>query len=93
MKAGSMWWIVKKIMDRANIRQEDGDRHGTHIFRHRAATVMAENNIPAPVISATLGHTSPKSLDSYLSADIPHLRECAIGIENYPIPGEVFDYD
>lgn len=93
MKPGAMWWVVKKIMDRANIRQEDCDRRGTHIFRHRAATVMAENNIPAPVISATLGHTSPKALDSYLSADIPHLRECAIGIENYPISEEVFDYD
>ena len=54
---------------------------------------MAENNIPAPVISATLGHTSPKALDSYLSADIVHLRECAIDISEYSIAEEVFDYD
>ena len=80
-------------MDRADIRKNKGDRRGTHIFRHRAATVMAENNIPAPVISATLGHTSPKALDSYLSADIVHLRECAIDISEYPIAEEVFDYD
>lgn len=93
MAANSMGWIVSKIMDRADIRKNKGDRRGTHIFRHRAATVMAENNIPAPVISATLGHTSPKALDSYLSADIVHLRECAIDISEYSIAEEVFDYD
>ena len=89
----AMGWIVSKIMDRANIRKNKGDHRGTHIFRHRAATVMAENNIPAPVISATLGHTSPKALDAYLSADIVHLRECAIGIAEYPMAEEVFDHD
>ena len=52
---------------------------------------MAENNIPAPVISAALGHSSPKSLDAYLSADITRLRECALGLEKYSIPKEVFD--
>ena len=84
-------WVVSKIMNLAGIRTNKGDRRGAHLFRHRAATVMAENNVPAPVISATLGHTSPKSLDSYLSADISHLRECAICIEGYEIPKEVFD--
>ncbi|MCM1345395.1 MAG: tyrosine-type recombinase/integrase [Muribaculaceae bacterium] len=90
MSAGSLGWVVTKIMDRAGIRQNPGDRRGTHIFRHRVATAMAENNIPAPVISATLGHSSPKSLDAYLSADITHLRECALSLEKYSIPEEVF---
>ena len=54
------------------------------------STKMAENNIPAPVISATLGHSSPKSLDSYLSADLVHLKECAIDLGDYTIPKEVF---
>lgn len=84
-------WVVSKIMNLAGIRTNKGDRRGAHLFRHRAATVMAENNIPAPVISKTLGHTSAKSLDSYLSADLSHLRECAISIEGYAIPKEVFD--
>ena len=78
-------------MDLAGIRTGKGDRRGAHLFRHRAATVMAENNVPAPIISATLGHTNPKSLDSYLSADIPHLRECSLSIEKYAIQEEVFD--
>lgn len=91
--AKALSWIVKKIMDRAGIRQNKGDRHGTHIFRHRVATTMAENNVPTPVISATLGHTSPKSLDSYLSADITHLRECALDLGKYAISEEVFSID
>ena len=91
MTSRSMWWVVEKIMNRANIRREKKDRRGTHIFRHRLAATMAENNIPTPVISATLGHTSPKSLDAYLSADIVHLRECALPLGKYEMEDEVFD--
>lgn len=90
--AGSIGYIVSKIMDRAQIRMNLGDRRGSHIFRHRVATTLAENNIPAPVISATLGQTSPKSLDVYLSADLVHLRECAIDLGKFAIPQEVLDY-
>lgn len=89
--AGSIGYIVGKIMNQAQIRLNPGERRGSHIFRHRAATTMAENNIPAPVISATLGQTNPKSLDSYLSADLVHLKECAIDLGKYAIPKEVLD--
>ena len=91
INSSAIWWIVSKIMDRANIRMNKGDRRGAHLFRHHGATTMAANNIPSAVISASLGHTSPKSLDSYLSADITHLRECAISIADYEISQEVFD--
>lgn len=93
LTSNALWWIVTKIMNRANIRQDENDRKGTHVFRHRVAAVMAENNVPTPVISATLGHTSPKSLDAYLSADISHLRECAIDLGQYAMAEEVFDID
>lgn len=89
--AASIGYIVGKIMDRAQIRMNPGDRRGSHLFRHLAATTMAENNVPAPVISAVLGQTCPKSLDSYLSADLVHLKECAIGLGKFAIPKEVFD--
>lgn len=88
---GSIGYIVGKIMDRAEIRMNPGDRRGSHIFRHHAVATMAENNIPAPVISATIGQTNPKSLDSYLSADLVHLKECAINLGKYAIPKEVLD--
>ena len=88
---GSIGYIVGKIMDRAEIRMNPGDRRGSHIFRHHAVATMAENNISAPVISATIGQTNPKSLDSYLSADLVHLKECAINLGKYDIPKEVLD--
>ena len=47
------------------------------------------NGIARPVISETLGHTAPKSLDCYLSADIQHLREYALSIKPFPVSEEV----
>ena len=76
----------------ANIRQNQGDRQGSHIFRHRAATEMMSNNTPPAVVSHTLGHASPDSLDPYLHADKVHLRECALSISEYPLAEEVFEY-
>lgn len=48
------------------------------------------NGIARPIISDTLGHADPKSLDYYISADIEHLRECSLSIEGFPIREEVF---
>ena len=90
LKSGSVGSIVCKIMRIAGIRQDEGDRKGTHIFRHHLATVLLENGIPRPVISQTLGHTAPDSLEPYLRADFIHLKECAVSIEEFPVPEEVF---
>lgn len=87
---GAVQWTVAKVMEKAHIRQNKGDRKGSHIFQYRAVSRMAEKNIPTPVISAIVGHTSPKSLGPYLYADMKHIRECALGLEKYPIAEEVF---
>ncbi len=86
---GGIEWAVIKVMAAAGIRQNKEDRKGGHIFRHRAASIMAANNIPSPVISATLGHSSPKSLDAYLYADMTHLKGCALSLAEYPMAKEV----
>ncbi len=83
---------ISSIMKAANIRQNTKERKGTHIFRHRVATGMMSNNTPAAVVSHTLGHSSPKSLDPYLYADKIHLRECALSISDYPLAEEVFEH-
>lgn len=83
-------WAAGKIMAAAGIRQNEGDRKGTHIFRHRGATTMAQNNVSAPVISAAMGQDSPRSLTPYLSADFVHLKICALGLNEFPIPKEVY---
>lgn len=82
-----------RLMKAAGIRQSKGDRKGFHLFRHHLATALLGNGVPQPVISRTLGHTSPNSLEPYLSADFPHLKECALSVESFPVPKEVFFHE
>ena len=82
--------IVQKIMKAADIRQKPGDRQGLHIFRHHVATALLGNGVARPVISSVIGHTSPNSLDPYLSADFPHLKNCAISVERFSMADSVF---
>lgn len=91
--SGSIGNISNKIMKAANIRQNAGDRKGFHIFRHRVATELLGSGVPQPVISRTLGHTSPNSLEAYLSADFKHLKECALSIERLPMQEGVFSHE
>lgn len=81
--------IALRIYKEADVRQNPGDRRGTHIFRHRAASHMLESGIPRPVISRTLGHTAPDSLEPYLMADFRHLKECSLDVGQFPVPEEV----
>lgn len=90
LSRSSIWKAVSKIYKAAGIRQGEGERQGTHLFRHYVASALAGNGIARPVISETLGHTAPESLDCYLSADIKHLREYALSIDPFPVSGEVF---
>ena len=90
LSSGSFTHIAAAIMKAAGVRQNPGDRKGFHIFRHRLATALLGNGIAQPVISKIVGHTSPNSLGTYLSADFVHLKECALSIDRFPLRGEVF---
>ncbi len=87
----SMWSVSWRIMRESGIRQETGDRLGLHLFRHRLASSLLENNVPLPIISSVLGHSDPRSTGVYLNADFRHLKECALSIENFPVREEVFN--
>ena len=82
--------IVDRVFKVANIRGASGDRRGTHIFRHNLASSLLERDIPKAIITSTLGHTSPMSLDPYIRADFKHLKECGLSIEQYPVREGVF---
>ncbi|MBU3202553.1 tyrosine-type recombinase/integrase, partial [Clostridium estertheticum] len=82
--------IVTKILRMVGIRQNKGDCKGTHIFRHYLASFLLGNGIPQPIISRTLGHTSPDSLEPYLKADFVNLKECALSIEKFSVAEDVF---
>jgi len=89
MKASSAANIARMIMKACGIRENLGDRMGFHIFRHHLATELLSKDVPLPIISKILGHSSPSSTETYLSADMAHLKECGLSIENFPIGLEV----
>ena len=80
-----------RIYDAAGIRQREGDRRGTHLFRHNAATTMVSSGTAPAVASAVLGHASPESLGRYLSADVEGLRRCALDVSRSPVGEGAFD--
>jgi integrase len=90
LKSASLTNISDKLLAVANIRQSVGDRRGFHIFRHRLATALLGNGVARPVISQILGHESPNSLETYLSADFVHLKECALSVESFSMDEGVF---
>jgi integrase len=89
ISADTMWVISAKIYSAAGVRQSEGSRRGSHLFRYHFASALAEYGVPQPIISDAMGHEFSGSLDYYLSADMIHLRECALSIENFPVGTEV----
>lgn len=89
----AIYFSISKVMKAAKIRVNKGDRKGSHIFRYNIAISMLENEVARPIISQTLGHSSPKSLESYLNADLRHLKEMAISIDKFPytVKGVIYD--
>ena len=83
--------IAYKAYRLADIRQNDGKRKGTHLFRHYTATKMLEHGVQRPVISRSLGHADPDSLETYLHTDFKHLAEFALSVEEYPMSEEVWN--
>ena len=88
IKVFDVYKCASTLFDVACIRMNKGDRRGTHIFRHKVATKLLENKTPLPVISQTLGHTNPNSVQTYLNADIKHTAMCALDISMYPLNWE-----
>lgn len=86
----SVGQIATRAMMKIGVRKESGQK-GVRLFRHHLATQLLENNVQTRIISEILGHLSPLSLNPYIDADIKHLRECGLSIEEFPVRKEVFD--
>ena len=84
------WDHLKNVFNEAGVRM-DGGKTGVRIFRHHLVTSLLRSQVSSPVISSILGHTSPESINPYFDADLEHLRECSLGIEDYPVAKEVFE--
>lgn len=85
------WHTAARILAAAGVRKGSGDRKGLHIFRHHVATCLMDNDVPQAVITDLLGHTAPRSLEPYLSADVAQLRKCALSISRFPVEGVFAD--
>lgn len=82
MQSGSMYNAAKKILDSAGVRTKGG-RKGLHLFRHAFTSDLISKDVPRWTVSALLGHSSYSSLNSYIDADIEHLRSCALSISEF----------
>ena len=87
--SSSLYNVSVAILKQAGVRTEGG-RKGLHLFRHHLASSLLENGVQHPVISSTLGHTEPSSLNPYLDTDLIHLKECALSVESFPVGKGVF---
>ncbi len=57
-----------------------GRHHGPHAMRHSLANRMLKNEVPLPVISESLGHSSTEVTTVYLSIDMQALKKCSLPI-------------
>ena len=82
-----LYHISVKIMDKAGVRSSTGKK-GFHLFRHRFGVMLFNRGVPNAVITASLGHVSPASLDAYLDTDLKRLKACGCSIESFPVGKE-----
>lgn len=80
LKPASLHTIVTKAFHDSGIVINPGRRHGPHALRASLATAMLEENIPLPVISETLSHSTTDTTKIYLKVDIHHLRPLALEV-------------
>lgn len=65
------------VMSGVNIA---GRHHGVHCLRHSVASALLKNEVPLPVISQTLGHSSSSTTMIYLNIDIDALMKCSLDV-------------
>jgi len=80
LKPASLHTIVTKAFRNAGIIVNPGRRHGPHALRASLATAMLKENVPLPVISQTLSHSTTDTTRIYLKVDIPSLRRLALEV-------------
>lgn len=81
--------IITRIFEKAGVRIEGG-LIGPRVFRHHLVTFLLSRGVDCDVVSSIVGHASPESIKHYADADIEHLRECSISVQNYPISSKLF---
>lgn len=76
----SLTSVFRKHTTLAGIPRTDCGKAGPHSLRHALASNMLAGQVPLPVITAVLGHSTSNSTTVYLHSDIEGLRQCALDV-------------
>ena len=76
---GAVGALVRVRLQKSGIHLE-GKKKGSHTLRHSLASRLLEHEIPLPVISEILGHTTTETTMTYLRIDIGELKKCALEV-------------
>ena len=82
LQAAKEFWVgalVCRYLQRSGIPTA-GRKHGSHVLRHSLASRLLEHEVPLPVISEILGHTSTQTTMTYLRINIAELKKCALEV-------------
>lgn len=69
-------------VQKAKLNISKDTKKGIHSFRHSIASRLLNENIPLPIISSILGHTSTLSTTNYLKIDNNQLKKCCLYLED-----------
>ena len=70
--------IVQHNLNKAGLTYNSKLRKGFHSFRRTVGTQMQKSNVPLPIISQALGHSSMESTKPYLCIDFSGLKNCTL---------------
>ena len=79
---------MQLIFKKSNIDYKN-KKVGIHSMRHSLASELLKENIPLPIISSILGHSSTSVTTMYLKIDKTRLVKCCLSLKEVKINNEV----
>ncbi len=93
ISAPGMTNIVKRYANKAGVSSAPMHGKGPHAMRSSLASALLAENVPLPIISEILGHSSTRTTENYLKIDIKQMRNCSLEVPMFSwnvMRGEVF---
>jgi len=81
-KLSAAYHFCSNLIDRVDIKPENGTASGIHLLRYTLVHKLLKAKVPHQVITNTLGHVSKESAKPYLSMEESMLRMCALDLSD-----------
>ncbi len=78
LSAQAVSHVAATYFGKSGISALNARHRGTHAFRHSLASNMLRKEVPLPVISGVLGHSSTETTKIYLKVDFKQLKKCVL---------------